>query len=107
MAIDAEGSSPHNQVRLYSYWDLPRNWEFDVGLRYVDNRPRLDVGDYISLDVRLGWVPSENFEFSIVGQNLLAGHRFEVLHHHPLPFSFHTNHSALQRAVFAKATWRY
>ena len=36
--VDAEGSSPYNQVRLYSYWNLPHNWEFDLGLHYVDNR---------------------------------------------------------------------
>ena len=76
-ASDIEDSSPHNQVALMSSWDLTKTLELDVISRYVDNVPFVDASHYISMDVRLGWRPSEEWEFSIVGQNLLEEHRRE------------------------------
>ncbi len=72
-----DGTSPYNQVRLQSSWDLGHNWDYDLALRYVDNLPRLAVPAYITLDMRLGWRPNKNLEVALVGRNLLDSHHYE------------------------------
>ena len=103
----AEGVSPHHQLSLCSSMDLGSDLEFDLGVRYVDNLPSLDVGSYFTLDARLGWNPSENLEVSVVGQNLLD-------HHHPefatpsglnLPTKGVTLPAEVERGVYGKITW--
>lgn len=97
------GDSPHNQARLQSSWDLPRDWQFDLALRYVDNLPSVQqVPSYLSMDVRLAWVPSENFELALVGQNLLDDHHMEFN-----PYQYSIFPTQPRRSAFAKVTWRY
>jgi iron complex outermembrane receptor protein len=67
----ADGASPQNQLFLRSLIDLPYHLELDSNLKWVDDLKSLGVGDYASLDLRLGWRPTEMLEFSLVGQNLL------------------------------------
>jgi iron complex outermembrane receptor protein len=75
-----EKQSPQNQCYVRSSWNLPGNVELDVIGRYVDNlmgfTPR--IKSYVTMDIRLGWKPRENLEFSIVGQNLLDNHHPEL-----------------------------
>jgi iron complex outermembrane receptor protein len=97
-----EGSSPHNQVRFQSSWDITRCWQFDLALRYVDNLPAVDVNSYITMDARLAWLPCDSFELSLVGQNLLDGHHLEFD-----PYWYSARPTEVQRAVLARATWRY
>jgi iron complex outermembrane recepter protein len=97
-----EGGSPQHQFALRSEWDLPRNFEFDAALRYVDRLPALDIPSYVTLDLRLGWRPTRNLEIAIVGQNLVESKHAE----------FRTlNAPALvgqvQRSVYGKVTWRF
>ena len=66
----AEGS-PQHQVRLHSRMDLPRAFELDLGFRYVDEMPSVDIDSYSALDARLGWSCLNALRISIVGQNLL------------------------------------
>ncbi|MBN2578600.1 MAG: TonB-dependent receptor [Pirellulales bacterium] len=68
-----EGESPRNQFYLQSSWDLGRNWELDLTGRYVDSLPYEEVPSYFAADLRLAWRPRKNFEWSVVGRNLLAG----------------------------------
>lgn len=91
-----EGSSPHNQLSLISFVDLPANLQLDGVLRYVDNLPSQNIGRYFNLDLRLGWHASKNLELSLVGQNLLAGHHAEW-----------GGGTKIQRGVYTKATWRW
>ena len=72
-----EHASPHNTVFLRNLIDLPYEVELDTNLRYVDNVPSANTGEYINLDVRLGWKPAEHWELSAVGQNLLEDNHKE------------------------------
>ena len=67
----AEDQSPHNQAYLQLNGDLGCNWELDVIGRYVDVIPDFGVPAYITMDVRLGWQPTDSWELAVVGQNLL------------------------------------
>ena len=91
-----EGSSPHNQVSLMSFINLPANLQLDGVFRYVDNLPSQNVGRYFNIDLRLGWHATKNLELSLVGQNLLYGHHAEW-----------SGGTEIQRGVYTKVTWRW
>ncbi|WP_066334460.1 TonB-dependent receptor plug domain-containing protein [Azohydromonas lata] len=70
-----EGANPSWQWMLRSQLDLPRRTELDVTLRGVSRLELPAVPAYTALDLRLGWRPSANVEWSLTLQNLLdAGH---------------------------------
>ena len=78
------GSSPHHQVEMQSLFNLPKRFEFDFTYRYVSALPAQTsvpagptVGDYSTVDTRIGWRPNRNLELSFVGQNLLQDHHAE------------------------------
>ena len=97
-----EGNSPHNQVTLRSEMELPWHLQLDAMGRFVDSLPNQNVPGYLSLDVRLGWRPSEHFEFSVVGQNLLDNQ-------HPEFGSaiVSSPRTEVQRGVYGKITIRF
>ena len=66
-----EGDSARNQLYLSSAMDLLDDVELDIAWRYVDSLPTQLVNDYHAMDIRVAWRPSENFEWSFVGRNLL------------------------------------
>jgi iron complex outermembrane receptor protein len=66
-----EGSNPHNQASVRSSWALNPEWDLDLIGRYVDNLPALGISSYVAADARLAWHPSDNFEWAVVGRNLL------------------------------------
>jgi iron complex outermembrane receptor protein len=70
-----EGSNPAWQWMLRSQLDLPRRTELDLTLRGVAKLEQPAVPSYTALDVRLGWRPSANVEWSLGLRNLLdPGH---------------------------------
>jgi iron complex outermembrane receptor protein len=72
-----EGSSPHHQARLQSFFDLSRSVEFSLTFRYVGDLPFYLVKGYETGDARMAWRPLQRIEFAVVGQNLLQPHHVE------------------------------
>jgi iron complex outermembrane recepter protein len=77
-SLSGDHSSPESQVGVFSYLDLPGNFELDLMYYYHgpfgtnDNTSvSTEFNGYHKADVRLGWHPTERLELSIVGQNLL------------------------------------
>ncbi|MBN1394435.1 MAG: TonB-dependent receptor [Pirellulales bacterium] len=97
------GSSPRNQVKVASKWDLGGDWQFDMNLRYVDNLPALNVPNYITMDLRLAWRPRENLEYAVIGRNLFDGHHLEFAEATPFFFCG----TEVRRSVYGSVTWRY
>ena len=95
------GTSPRNQARLQSSWDIGHNWNFDLGLRYVDNLPTLSVPAYVTMDLRLGWRPNKNLDVALVGRNLLDNHHPEWGYE-----GFGYVPDEIRRTVYAQLTWR-
>lgn len=98
-----EGSDPHHQFSIRSSMDVSRSVELDVWLRYVDALPNLDVPDYLTLDLRLGWQPTEKFDLSFVAQNLLDSHHAEF----GSPEFIHTFPTEIERSVYVMVRWRF
>jgi iron complex outermembrane receptor protein len=98
-AGSTEGSSPHHQVVIQSSLDLHKNLEFDQSFRYVSALPAQFVEGYRTADVRLSWRFADDFDLSLVGQNLFQPHHGE----------FGGDPGGLvgvKRSAYAKITWR-
>ena len=101
--MDLEDNDPEFQWNLRSHIDLPFNWEFDQMLYYVDAIKSQSVHSYIRLDLRLGWRPAKNFEFSLVGQNLLDNQ-----HQEWGDDRIQTNdRNLIEQSVFGKIVWKF
>jgi iron complex outermembrane recepter protein len=74
---DIEDSSPKNQANLRSYLDLGDNWELDLGLYYMDHVAVFDTPSFLRADLRLGWNPNPDIEFSVGAQNVFDDHHPE------------------------------
>jgi len=101
-AEDNEGTSPHHQFSVQSSLDLPWHLQLDGLVRYVDEVSDLGVPSYLSLDVRLGWQPLKNLEFSVTGQNLLDDRHPEFG-----PTVIPIQRTEVQRGVFGKIQFRF
>ena len=75
----AEGTSPHHQAFMRSSWNLSKSWQFDLGIRYVDELPSLQIPAYTAMDLRLAHRPNEQVEFIVGAQNLLDNQHPEFL----------------------------
>ncbi len=93
------GSSPHHQLVIQSFVNLPKKLEFDQTYRYVSDLPAQTVASYGTMDARLGWHVTPQLELSVAGHNLLQPHHAE----------FGGNPGGLvgiKRNVYAKLVWR-
>jgi iron complex outermembrane receptor protein len=101
-----ETSDPQQQLSLRSSVELFQGVELDAGLRWVDSRQINDVGapasvpDYLELDVRLGWRPTDKLELSVAGQNLLHDR-------HPEYGLAGPTRTEIERSVYGKVAWRF
>ncbi len=96
------GSSPRHQWYLRSSVDLPKHFEQDTTLRFVDQLPSLNVPSYYSLDAHLGWRPVSRLELSIGGQNLLNNWHFEFM-----PDFVNTSPTVVKRSIFGSITFKF
>src|SRR5438094_5648702 len=96
------GSSPRHQWYLRSSVDLPKHFEQDTTLRFVDHLPSLNLPNYYSLDAHLGWRPVTSLELSIGGQNLLNNWHLEFM-----PDFVLTSPTAVKRSIFGSITVKF
>lgn len=96
--------NPSHQLSLRSLFNLTSEIELDAWARYVDRLyvDQREIPDYITLDLRLGWHPHRNLEFSVSGQNLLDAYHPEFS-----DILYIQSVSQLQRGYFAQVSWRF
>ncbi len=99
---ESVGASPQHQAFLASEIDLGRHVEWGMGLRYVDDLPSDRIPGYTELDARLAWKPTRNCELAVIGRNLLAPRHREFA-----PLVVSVRDVEVERAVYAKITWRF
>lgn len=102
-----EIADPEHRFSLQSFMNVVRHFELDAGLRMVgafqyntSGQPDT-VSRYTELDIRLAWVPSDRFELSVTGQNLLHDHHSEYVISNPNP------RAEIERSVYGKIVWRF
>src|SRR6266849_2111927 len=96
------GSSPRHQWYVRSSIDLPKHFDDDTTLRFVDHLPSLNIPSYYSLDAHLGWRPVPSVEFSIGGQNLLNNQHLEFI-----PDFINTSPTEVKRSIFGSITLKF
>jgi iron complex outermembrane receptor protein len=96
------GISPRHQWYLRSSIDLPKHFDQDTTLRFVDHLPGLGLPNYYSLDAHLGWRPVTSLELSIGGQNLLNNWHLEFL-----PDFVNTSPTVVKRSIFGSITVKF
>jgi iron complex outermembrane recepter protein len=94
-----EGSSPHHEVMIQSFLNLPESLELNLAGRYISALPAQEVGSYGTADAGISWHPTGRILFSVVGQNLVQPHHTEF-------GSDPETLVGIQRSVYAKITWR-
>lgn len=101
-----ETADPEHQVTLNSSMDLSQNFSLDLNMRWVDELIKNDAGradevpSYTELNLRLGWIPAENVELSIVGHNLLDSQHPEFGVTSPL-------RAEIERSLFGRIAFRF
>ncbi|PYU76269.1 MAG: hypothetical protein DMG49_01595 [Acidobacteria bacterium] len=96
------GSSPRHQWYLRSSVDLPKHFEQDTTLRFVDRLPSLNLPNYYSLDAHLGWRPVTKLELSVGGQNVLNNWHLEFM-----PDFVNTSPTVVKRSIFGSITVKF
>lgn len=105
------GEEPHHQASLRGAFMLSDNLDLDIWLRYVDSVTAFyllpipgewyDVDDYVTMDVRLAWSPSDDLELSLVGQNLLDSSHVEFVQEN------FTRPTEVERGFYGKLTYTF
>ena len=95
-----EGNDAPNLFGLRSAMDLPQHITLDCDLRYVDALPHPGVPAYMTMDVRLGWRPTQRLEVAVVGQNLLQDRHREWGPKSPTA-------PEVQRGIYGELTLRF
>ena len=102
--------NPRHQFSLRSSFDLSPQIDLDMWLRYVDDISDIQVtsldgvgtvDDYLTLDLRLAWRPSDDLELSIAGRNLIDTPHLEYLK------EFNTFPTQVERSVYGRLQWRF
>ncbi len=95
-----QGSSPQHQATVQSYLDFAKRFSLDLTYRYVSALPALKVGAYSTGDVRFACQLNQQFEFSVVGQNLFQPYHSEFGGTDPGPTV------GVKRGVYGQITWK-
>ncbi|MGB5063132.1 MAG: TonB-dependent receptor [Candidatus Competibacter sp.] len=99
-----------NQISLLSSWNLPNDLELDAWGRYVSNDGtiptlspfnRVKIDPYFSLNLRLGWRPRKDLEFSLVGANLLDKGHLEFMQ------EAYTYPVEVQHSLYGQIKWSF
>lgn len=101
-----ETADPRHQFSLQSSMNIFKNFQLNAGLRFVDSFKYNVSGvadtvpNYTELNVRLAWLPTDKFEISVTGQNLLHNRHIEYVISSPNPTA------EIERSVYLKVACR-
>jgi outer membrane receptor protein involved in Fe transport len=79
--------------------NLPRGFEFDSALRYIDSLPEPFVPSYVVMDLRFGWRPNQRWDLSLAAQNLLQTRHRE--------FGAAATGREIEHSIYGKITWMF
>jgi len=99
---DTDGRSPKHQFYFRSSLDLPKHFEQDLMLRYVDKLPGLNIPSYYSLDLHIGWKPVSQVQLSFGAQDLLNSQHLEFI-----PEFLNTLPTQVRRTFYGGIAWTF
>jgi iron complex outermembrane receptor protein len=77
LLVRTESNDPKHQASLRSAMNLPKQFELDGAVRYVDNLKNLKVGSYVVGDVRVSWRGIPRTMMEVGAQNILKSRHRE------------------------------
>ncbi|MCA9040656.1 MAG: TonB-dependent receptor plug domain-containing protein [Planctomycetaceae bacterium] len=97
-----EGATPHAMVFLQNNFDVTDEVELGIGTRFIDSLPSFSTtqSGYIEMAARLGYRPNEEWEFALIGTNLLNPSHVES--HQEVIYA-----SRPERSLFGQVIWRH
>lgn len=102
-----EGSSPRQQIKLKSFYNITNTIEVDNFLFFVDELPNINgankkgIPAYLRYDARIGYLPSANLDLSFGLQNILN------TKHKEFRSSLYNSNTYIGRSYFMKVSWQY
>ena len=103
-----EGSAAENQLLIQSSMNLSDQWELDAWVRYMDQvhspssaNPLSSIDDYVSLNARVSWKPSDSTTLSVTGNNLLESK------HQEYEGEIFSSPTEIERSVFVQLQWQF
>ncbi|MFA9476971.1 TonB-dependent receptor plug domain-containing protein [Phycisphaerales bacterium AB-hyl4] len=94
--------SPRHQGHLRSFLDVTDDVELNTALYWTDRIDDLDIASYLRWDLGVTWHVTQNFEFSVWGQNLLQSRHTEFVE----PF-LQGGEAQVPRSFYMQATMRF
>jgi iron complex outermembrane receptor protein len=106
IAKTEDGKSPSNMFSINSHYNINNDWEFDNALYYTGSingstGDKHAVNDYLKLDAKVTYRPTEGVETSLIGQNLLDDK------HQEFGSAVYSEPYEIPRSVFGKVTVRF
>lgn len=105
-----EEASPKHQLSIRSAMDLSNAWSLDLWVYYADElgstsyslgSDAAEISEYISLNVRLAWRPSEQMELSLVGRDLLDNR------HPEFNVENFITRTEVERSIYGQIRWDF
>lgn len=100
-SITGSRTSSEHQATLWTSLDLPARTQLDLIVRYLSELGS-GIPEYASADVRFSWLPSDDVELTLGGQDLFQRHHREFA-----PSAFDGDARAIPRRGYAKVAWRF
>ena len=108
-ALSVDNREPQHRVSLRSNMDLSENLDLDLWMKYTSahKQPANPIAgtvapdNYLTLDLRLGWMPADNLTIELVGQNLLDSQHLE---HQSRNFVLR---SEIERSIYGQISWKF
>ena len=100
----AQAESPQHMATFWSRLDLPLNFQIDAGGRLVTALDQFGVDHYLVADARVAWKPTDDFTFSVAGQNLFEKNHAEF----PSElFVTGAGMSRVEQSIYGKFDWTF
>lgn len=96
------GDNPRHQFQIRSEVNLPKRFEFNTNVYYVDRLVGQNVPAYTRVDTQITWHAGEALDLSAVGQNLLDPYHMEFRGPEDL-----IQPTEIPRSAYLKITWRF
>jgi iron complex outermembrane recepter protein len=95
-----EANDARHVAIVTTRFDLSRDVNFDVMFRHASSLPNPKMHAFTTADAQLAWAPNPDWEFALIGRNLLDPR-------HPEFTTANHPNDEVGRSVTLKATWRF
>lgn len=101
-AATANDDSPAHRFNVWSNVSFSDKFDLNLGLRFVDDAPNINIGRYFVADLRFAWHALETLDVELIAKNLLDWHHYE----YPAQ-NIDYQQTEIPTSLTGKVTWRF